>query len=140
MPKGKGKGKQVEKNKGGRPKKIIDQNQFEQLCHIQCTQEEIQAVLNVQDDTLNRWCKETYGKSFSEVFKEKRKVGFASLRRKQFEMAQNNPTLAIFLGKNWLGQTDKQEQKIEIGSDGFIEALKGSVKETFTEGNDVIEQ
>ena len=137
--KGKSDNNQI-KNKGGRPKKVINKNQFEELCHIQCTQEEIQAVLDVQDDTLNKWCKETYGCGFSEVFRQKREGGKCSLRRKQWKLADTNASMAIFLGKNMLGQTDKQEQKIEIGSDGFIEALKGSVKETFVEGNDVIEQ
>lgn len=129
------------KNKGGRPKKIIDQKQFEELCKIQCTQEEIQAVLNVQDDTIQRWCKETYGKGFSEVFKQKREGGHASLRRSQWLTAteDRNPTMQIFLGKNYLGQTDKQEIKAEIGADGFIEALKGGAKDTF-QGSDIVEQ
>ena len=139
MPKGKD-NKQVEKNKGGRPRSVINQKQFEELCHIQCTQEEIIAVLDVDDKTLTKWCKETYGCSFSEVYRQKKEGGKTSLRRKQWKLADTNASMAIFLGKNMLGQTDKQEQKIEIGSDGFIEALKGSVKETFTEGNDVIEQ
>ena len=41
-----------------RPKKVINQKQFESLCAIQCTQEEICNVLDVCDETLTRWCKE----------------------------------------------------------------------------------
>jgi hypothetical protein len=33
--------------KMGRPKKIIDKDQFETLCEIQCTQSEICSVLKV---------------------------------------------------------------------------------------------
>ena len=39
-----------------RPKKVINQKQFESLCAIQCTQEEICNVLDVCDETLTRWC------------------------------------------------------------------------------------
>lgn len=94
--------------KMGRPKKAIDKDIFEGLCMIQCTEEEIDAVLGVTDKTLNRWCKETYGKTFSEVFAEKREAGKASLRRKQWKLADDNAAVAIFLGKNYLGQRDER--------------------------------
>ncbi len=59
----------------GRPKKEIDQKQFEQLCQIQCTEVEICGWFEVTDKTLTRWCKETYGLTFSEVFAQKRAAG-----------------------------------------------------------------
>lgn len=104
---------QPAKNKGGRPRKIINQKQFEELCHIQCTQEEILAVLDVDDMTLNKWCKETYNKGFSEVFREKREGGRCSLRRAQWKLATEgmNPSMQIFLGKNMLGQRDKPKDE-----------------------------
>lgn len=92
-----------------RPTKSISQKQFEQLCQIQCTKEEICAVLDVSDKTLDRWCKETYETSFSEIFSQKRKGGHASLRAKQWKLASKSPAMAIFLGKQFLGQTDKVE-------------------------------
>ena len=96
-------------NKGGRPKKEIDQRVFESLCGIQCTQTEVCAVLDCDDKTLTKWCKETYNMSFSDVFAEKRKSGLVSLRRMQWKHAERNPAMAMFLGKNYLGQTDKQD-------------------------------
>jgi precorrin-4 methylase len=51
--------------------------------------------------------KNDFGKSFTEYFELKRKSGRASLRRKQWQMADNNPTMAIWLGKQYLNQTDK---------------------------------
>lgn len=101
----------------GRPRKEINQKQFEKLCAMQCTQEEICNWFEVQDDTLNRWCKRTYKKSFSEVFKQKRSVGKISLRRSGFQMAQSNPSVHIFYAKNFLGMTDKQEHEIKAISD-----------------------
>lgn len=121
-----------------RPLKEIDQNQFEQLCAMQCTEEEICAWFDVTDKTLTSWCKRTYKKSFSEVFKIKRQKGYTSLRRSQFQLAETNPTMAIWLGKQYLGQTDKREDKIEIGADGFIEALRETA-EGLSEMSDLIE-
>jgi len=105
--------KQPAKNKVGRPRKEIKQKQFEELCHIQCTQEEILAVLDVDDMTLNKWCREIYNKNFSEVFREKREGGKTSLRRAQWKLATEgmNPSMQIFLGKNMLGQRDKPKDE-----------------------------
>lgn len=100
----------------GRPKKRFDKKQFEALCAIQCTEEEILAVLDTSDKTLYGWCKDTYGKSFSEVFREKKAGGRMSLRRKQWNLAETNASMAIFLGKQYLGQTDKVDQSLAVKS------------------------
>jgi hypothetical protein len=97
-------------NKGGRPKKQIDQKEFEKLCFLQCTKQEFCSWFDTTDKTLERWCKETYGMGFSEIFRIKRENGIISLRRTQFQLAEKSPAMAIFLGKNILGQTDKVEQ------------------------------
>lgn len=95
--------------KVGRPRANIDRHQFESLCGLQCTQEEICNFFGITDKTLTRWCRETYGKRFSEVFREKRELGRVSLRRNQWKLAEKNATMAIFLGKNYLGQKDVQD-------------------------------
>lgn len=71
-----------------RPRKEIDQKQFENLCGLQCTLEEICGWFDVTDKTLNSWCKRTYHTSFSEVFKKKRGAGKISLRRSQWRLRQ----------------------------------------------------
>ena len=100
-----------------RPKKEIDKRQFENLCKLQCTEIEVCSFFDITDKTLARWCKETYNKRFSEVFREKRAMGKISLRRKQWQLAEKNATMAIFLGKQFLGQTDKVENTL-AGKDG----------------------
>lgn len=95
-----------------RPRKEIDQKQFETLCGLQCTLLEICDALDITDKTLNAWCKRTYGESFSEVFAKKRSKGKISLRRMQFQLAEKNASMAIFLGKQYLGQSDV----VEIGA------------------------
>ena len=99
--------------KMGRPRKEIDKTEFEKLCFLQCTEREFCSWFNVSDETLNKWCKENYdGRTFLDVFKEKRENGIISLRRTQFQLAEKSPAMAIFLGKNLLGQSDKVEQVI----------------------------
>lgn len=93
------------------PRLILDKDMFEKLCAIQCTEAEIAAVLGMSVDTLETRIKEEYGVLFSEVFAEKRQGGTAALRRAQWNTAieAKNPIMQIFLGKNMLGQADKQE-------------------------------
>lgn len=103
------------KGKGGRPKKYIDKQLFEQLCGLQCTLEEMEAFFNCDHKTIARWCRETYeGKRFSQVFREKRQIGKISLRRKQLRLAERSAAMAIFLGKNYLGQKDEPEEVASV--------------------------
>lgn len=107
----------------GRPRAKIDRKQFENLCGIQCTELEICDWFNVSDKTLDKWCHETYNAPFSVVFRQKRGMGRVSLRRSQFQMAQKNPTMAIWLGKQYLDQTDKQESVVAVISDETRDAV-----------------
>lgn len=104
----------TEPRKMGRPRKPIDKTEFEKLCTLQCTLEEVCGWFGVQDDTLNKWCRENYeGRTFSEVFAEKRVAGKISLRRSMLQLASKNATMAIFLAKNWLGMSDNVEVKAD---------------------------
>lgn len=102
-----------------RPRKEIDIKQFENLCGLQCTKEEICGWFETTDKTLESWCKRTYNAGFSDVFREKRGKGKISLRRAQFRLAEKNAAMAIWLGKQYLGQkepdnSDKPEQGVTI--------------------------
>lgn len=96
-----------------RPEKEIDKKTFEGLCNLQCTEEEICGFLNVTDKTLVKWCKKTYGLGFSDTFKKYSQGGKVSLRRSQFRMAETNSTMAIWLGKQYLGQRDNPEESLD---------------------------
>lgn len=90
----------------GRPRKEINWQLFEDLCSIQCTQSEIASVLHVDVETVRLRVKDHYGKDYPEAYKEHSEGGKASLRRTQFKLAQKSAAMAIFLGKQYLGQKD----------------------------------
>ena len=79
------------------------------MCGIMCTEQEICNVLNTTDKTLDNWCKRTYDERFSEVYKKMTDRGKMSLRRNQFQLSKKNAAMAIFLGKQYLGQRDNVE-------------------------------
>ena len=104
-------------NPAGRPKKGITKEDFESLMTIQCTLSEVTAFFDhklngCSEDTIERWCKRTYGESFAEISAKKRELGKISLRRAGFEMAKKVPSVHIFYAKNYLGMTDRIEQVV----------------------------
>ena len=107
----------------GRPKKEIDKKQFENLCGLQCTITEMCCFFDVTDKTLSKWCQETYGMSFSEVFAIKRGSGQISLRRSQMRLAEKNATMAIWLGKQYLGQRDQDIADAMSKTNGVLDSI-----------------
>ena len=105
----------------------IDVKQFEQLCKMQCTEKEICAWFDVCEDTLVEWCKNEYGMNFSDVYEQKKEGGKIALRRYQLQQAEKNPTMAIWLGKQYL----KQRDNIEVESKQLIkvEELLNKIEE-----------
>lgn len=87
----------------GRPKIQIDYNTVEKLANIQCTQEEIASFLDISVRTLQR------DEEFCRIYKKGQENGKMSLRRMQYKLAEKNTAMAIFLGKQYLGQKDNVE-------------------------------
>lgn len=95
--------------KKGRPKIVIDWDELDKLCEMQCTLDEIADWFKCSTDTIQNKCKSEQKMVFSTYFKKKSVGGRISLRRKQFKVAtegKGNVPLLIFLGKQYLGQTD----------------------------------
>lgn len=99
--------------KAGRPRIEIDKKQFESLCGLQCSLDEIADFFECSSDTIERWCKREYEKNFADVFAIKRGKGKISLRRAQFELAKHNAAMAIFLGKQYLGQKEHPKENCD---------------------------
>ena len=98
------------------PTKPMSDKEFEQLVNmirIQCTAEEICDILGMSEDTLGRRIAERGidgVRNFADLYKKHQGEGKASLRRAQWKAAQDgNPTMLVWLGKQMLGQKDKQE-------------------------------
>lgn len=110
--------------KMGRPTIQISQDEFEKLCVMQCTKQDIANWFCCSEDTIERWCKRTYGDTFAVVFAQKREKGKVSLRRMQWQSAERgNVTMQIFLGKQYLGQKDQQGIEIAESKEKFAEVL-----------------
>lgn len=104
----------------GPSKPLTDQdfNRMLTMMRIHCTQTEICQVLEMSDTTLNRRLQERGYDNFEDCFKKHNGEGKASLRRMQWEAAENgNSTMLVWLGKQYLGQRDKINAEI-TGEDG----------------------
>ena len=106
----------MNENKTGRPKKEINYKLAESLASIFCTEEEIASVLDISVRTLQR------DEEFCRVFKKGKEVAKSSLRRIQYKLAERNASMAIFLGKQYLGQKDVVEN--QVTSNGILDELK----------------
>ena len=103
----------------GRPKIVWSEKEYktlEGLCGIQATINEIEEVLQIDHKTIDRLCKEHYRDekgnplNFSQVYKKYSTTGKISVRRWQMQAAEKgNVSMLIWLGKQYLGQTEKQE-------------------------------
>lgn len=101
--------KPEKKKKVGRPKTEINLDELERLCRLNCTMPEISAYFDIPLRTLED--KYTNEPEIRQAIQKGRATGMLSLRRKQIQIMEetNNSTMAIWLGKQILGQTDKQE-------------------------------
>ena len=94
----------------GRPRKVIDWDLVEKLSTIQCTTAEIARIIGVSESTLD------HNKKFVQIHKKGLDEGRMSLRRLQWKKANDgNVTMLIWLGKQYLGQKDRQEISGENG-------------------------
>lgn len=118
--------------KTGRPRKEINKEDFEKLCGIMCTLDEVAVFFDCSEDTIERFCKREYKQTFADVSKKKQNLGKISLRRWQFQLAKKNVAMNIFLSKNYLGMSDTVQQELTF-DDGFIDALAGSASEDWSD-------
>ena len=100
--------------KGGRYGNSIDKATFEKLCALMCTEDEIIGFFRVKYETFMKWIKQEYGadQTFRSIYPILSANGKISLRRNQFELSKTNSSMAIFLGKQWLGQREYIEENV----------------------------
>lgn len=106
----------------------IDLGRVETMMRIHCTKEEIASVLGMSTRTLDRRLKEMGQENFDTLYKKNRAHGNASLRRMQWKQADGgNTAMQIWLGKQYLGQQDKQQLEhqgeIDTGNDDAFKTI-----------------
>lgn len=118
----------IEKNKGGRPRIEINVEQFKKLCSMQCTLDEIAGFFDCSPDTIENFCKSKFKARFSDIYKRFSQTGKVSLRRTQFKLAEKNANMAIWLGKQYLGQRDNIDISAnKMEDDPMTKAIKESL-------------
>lgn len=97
----------LEKKRMGRPRFQIDWDDFDKLCHIQSTLNEIAAFFKCDEKTIERSVKREFGITFGELYQRKSVGGLISIRRSMFQMAnkqdRNSIPILIYLDKKFLG-------------------------------------
>lgn len=110
------------KRKAGRPKKEIKltpEHLVSELAKIGCTAEEIATVLGVARSTLYE--------RFPDAIEKGRAEGKTSLRRAQFTTAMaGNAVMQIWLGKQYLGQTDKLPDFSKLTDEELLRLVSGA--------------
>lgn len=95
----------------GRPLLILNEfglETIEKLASVFCTDEEIASFMGVSVEALLSYRNKD---AFAEYKKRGLERGKATLRRKQFEVAmKGNCTMLIWLGRNYLNQSEKLEE------------------------------
>ncbi len=102
----------LEKTKG-RPRKVLNdlgKEIIRKLASFMCTEEEIAGFLGCTVEALKAPCNQA---DFLECLKVGRESGKTSLRMAQFKLAKSSSAMAIFLGKQYLGQKDVVESDEE---------------------------
>ncbi len=118
-PKGSGK-KSVAKRPVGRPKIDIDLDELERLSALNCTMPELAAFFKVPLRTLED--RFTNDADVRESIERGRQFGKLSIRRKQIQIMNdtNSVPMAIWLGKQLLGQRDRHDVITEDRTDSAL--------------------
>jgi len=108
----------------------IDLKALENLAGMHATDEEIAGFFHVNVRTIERRKSEP---AFAEAMERGRAKGKLNLRRIQFKLAETNPAMAIFLGKQMLGQSDHAAPTVAVQlsfSPQVVTAPSGPQKQT----------
>lgn len=111
-----------------------ERSTFEKLCGIFCTKSEVCCILEMDPKTLDKNIAESYPETptWAEAFELFSGEGRAALRRQQFQTAlEGSVPMLIFLGKNYLGQSDqglKSEQKPDVSAVGKLVSIQNRAR------------
>ena len=90
---------------------LIDKAKFESLVHLGLTTEELYTFFMVSNGALMQWIKLVYKTRSPLVLLKKMRVeGKVDFLVKQRKLAERNPSMAIWFGKNYYDQKDGKEE------------------------------
>ena len=107
----------------GRPKRQFSDEEIELITEYalnNCRDNTIATALDIPINSFRR--------HFGKLCKQKRTEFRVNLRQYQSSLAKTNPAMAIFLGKNELGQVDKQVIADETQAKELNEAEKAEAR------------
>lgn len=88
----------------------LERKQFESLCGMQCSVEELCGWFGCDEAALDAWCQDTYGEPFCQAFNRLTLVGRIALRRDQMLAAKKNVSMSRHLEER-LSKEDKPTDK-----------------------------
>jgi hypothetical protein len=102
-----------------RPKAKIDWDEAGEMISAGCDGVQVAAYFGIHPDTLYMACEKELKMGFSAYLQTKRATGDAMLLKTQFELAlkEKDRTMLVWLGKQRLGQREKQDTDITSGGD-----------------------
>jgi hypothetical protein len=103
----------VNYNQMAKNQRTIKLSDVRQCGKIQCTAREAAGFLGIRVSTFNKFLQDD--PKVKEAWEQGKQLGRISLRRKQFRLAGQNATMAIFLGKQYLSQRDIQSHALTDG-------------------------
>lgn len=90
--------------------KNIDFNTVYELAQYQCSKEEIYRFLKINKSELFNEDNIEYLEEFNFNFEKGKNDGLVNLKKDQFKMSKKNVAMLIFLGKQYLNQSDNPIQ------------------------------
>lgn len=89
---------------------LIDKTKFESLVRLGLTDEELIQFFMINSGQLYSWVKMSYNTNSPLVMIKKLRVeGKVDFMLKQRKLAEKNPAISIWLGKNYFNQNDEKE-------------------------------
>ena len=109
-------------NSIGRPKKELDWKVLDSILQFGATLIDCAEMCEMSDDSIQRRIKDEHGCTFTEYRNRKMSRMRVKLLQKQYESAMaGNTALLIWLGKQHLGQSDKND--VNVSGDVAIKTL-----------------
>ena len=114
---------------------LIDKQKFESIVRLGLSTEELIEFFMVNSGQLWQWIKVTYDTRSPLVLLKKMRVeGKIDFLAKQRKLAEKNPAMSIWFGKNYYEQSDEKESNTEADYED-LNPLINLLKDDDNDGN-----